>query len=950
MVDSPAAHEKVEPATSLPEECLNVAILCKAFVSKVMNGLGALATIWATVVLLGGFAVLIKKQDFWYVTIVALVESIGILGGHEDPTYQIFIRTPGLLLEAKKAAEQERQLGWWRRRRIHRHHQQQSGRARRDRLQGRIKPKRYEELKMYKGLVGMVVLVALRLTEIAAIATCIVISSRRLKRQDYVDPKDKYAADHQNIKLSLNIFYGLVLAQSIIFIVVRLNLDSLLGFRVRFSYRLFGPSGTEIMYRYLSDNYLELIAGNVRATFKMNLITFAKKLVLSDSGVDDKLVGIRAMDRILRSVKYNTLALRELQASLDADAMGKLIQVLGLVRTPEEKEMRGHAARVVLKLAPDIPVDNCPRAMSLISSSLLETAGNMDVDLVWFGLRILDKLTDIQQNCWRAKDLSDLLPKIIDLTNLNQGGHRHGSSSSISDAWIEQEIIPLLQREEDIPPTATQKIDQQIIVGMSLKILSKLVATPGHVGEELREKTSECIHLLAGTILEHVGAARVIACLALDKRGKQEIGRSPEIIRKLKECLLSKAPLVDTTKVAANLLLLEYTTREQLNQIKLSIEEKNVLLQDPSLSVPTTVLIEALDLGQVMSPWVQSIVVQDLDLDDLLSAKQANLCEEAAKALVVLTSGCKTNATVQPNGCNTNAAVLTSGCETNVVLQEITVQEMETIVRMIFPKPEDLEREETRRMQAATRLQERNLHQETLQVVKKIIYAEGGGHTRSLHAKLLQNLRAHGHAHGNATKHMLVIDRALPEVMKAIVDEATKLEHPAFSSESLARDDVPWVEAGKVLDSFIGLTVQICKGLDASDFVKILDGVSLTLDTFVMKLKKILELYKYPTTEFPSIRRSTLELMNWMVRKNSNYREIFLQCGVYKQLKEVAKTARRLERFELFHCDVEVGNDDISSIHCLVSDLQKQLELCPHFEQSSHYYGAHAGAITVLVA
>uniref|UniRef100_A0A453LKE0 Uncharacterized protein n=1 Tax=Aegilops tauschii subsp. strangulata TaxID=200361 RepID=A0A453LKE0_AEGTS len=81
MVDSPAAREKVEEATSLPEEWLNLAILCKAFVSKAMNGLGTLATIWATVVLLGGFAVLIKKQDFWYVTIIAFVESIGPAGG-----------------------------------------------------------------------------------------------------------------------------------------------------------------------------------------------------------------------------------------------------------------------------------------------------------------------------------------------------------------------------------------------------------------------------------------------------------------------------------------------------------------------------------------------------------------------------------------------------------------------------------------------------------------------------------------------------------------------------------------------------------------------------------------------------------------------------------------------------------------------------------------------------
>jgi len=44
---------------SLPEEWLNVFILCTAFVYKAMNGLGMLATIWATVVLLGGFSTLL---------------------------------------------------------------------------------------------------------------------------------------------------------------------------------------------------------------------------------------------------------------------------------------------------------------------------------------------------------------------------------------------------------------------------------------------------------------------------------------------------------------------------------------------------------------------------------------------------------------------------------------------------------------------------------------------------------------------------------------------------------------------------------------------------------------------------------------------------------------------------------------------------------------------------
>jgi hypothetical protein len=61
----------------LPEEWLNFFILSKALAYKAMNGLGTLATVWATVVLLGGFSTLVKQTDFWYITIIAFLQTIG---------------------------------------------------------------------------------------------------------------------------------------------------------------------------------------------------------------------------------------------------------------------------------------------------------------------------------------------------------------------------------------------------------------------------------------------------------------------------------------------------------------------------------------------------------------------------------------------------------------------------------------------------------------------------------------------------------------------------------------------------------------------------------------------------------------------------------------------------------------------------------------------------------
>ncbi|KAM0834798.1 hypothetical protein ACQ4PT_063357 [Festuca glaucescens] len=296
---------------------------------------------------------------------------------------QLLLRAPEVLIKSKNTVEYERRASWWRRRRINQEHHQ-SGGKRRARLQVGKQDDGQKSGCDGRTCLGAAIFVALRLAQIAAVATCIVLSLNRLKKQDYVDPQHKGAEDHRNIRWSLNIFYGLVFTQGIIFIVLRTPVVWALVFSTGLKYRLYGPSGKKVVERYWSDNYLAFITGKWRATLNMNLITFAKQLAVSDIAVDDQLVGIRAMDRILRSVEYSSPALAKLRASLDTDVLGKLIDMLGFVGTPDEEDMRGHASRVLLKLAPDILLDTFPQAMYLITSSLLKsTASNMDVDFVW---------------------------------------------------------------------------------------------------------------------------------------------------------------------------------------------------------------------------------------------------------------------------------------------------------------------------------------------------------------------------------------------------------------------------------------------------------------------------------------------------------------------------------------------------------------------------------------
>ncbi|KAJ1266672.1 hypothetical protein BS78_08G170100 [Paspalum vaginatum] len=772
-----------------------------------------------------------------------------------------------------------------------------------------------ERWKTYllRNFLGMIIRITVWLGQMAAVATCMTLSWKRLKKQDYVDAKYIGQDDHRNIRRSLNIFYGLVFAQGIIFICMRLKPNMIVIGHTGREYSLHWPL-SRILPRYAADNYLDFISGNVRTTLNMDLVTYARNLVLSNT-LDDQLLGIGTMDRIFRSVKYRSLALTRLRASLDADSLGKLLNMLGCFRTTEEKEIRGHAARVVLKLTPDLVLPTCPDGtLHLISSLCNDTLNedhmkknlkrNMDdADLLWFGLRILDKLTDNPRNCKEAN--KDLLLKILDLTTNLLCAHGHGIGT-LSNSWVEQEIIPLLTREDNIPLPVKQKIDQEIIVGISLNILSKLmVAAPGTV-RVLSKETSRDFHLLTNTgmVWKHVGATRVISCLAaVDDKVREEIGTMlPEVLGNLKGCLLSKAPYVNISKVAAKVLLLECTTSDDhLNHIQLFIEENHRLL-DLEDQLPVSAFIQELDMSDQLSvPYIQSMV-QRLDLEDLLSAPR------------------------------------------------ISLKELEKIVNVLSPQDGEKER---RRMLIA-HFEGRHLPQQVLRVVKKIICAEGGELKRSMHAKLLQNLRAYsGEEDFNA--YMQVIDKALPTVLKAIVDEVSILEDPSSTDENLGcvKYDL-WVKGGKVLESFIGLAVQICSRsppLYTSSFADtLLEHANLTVDTWVKKLKKILELYKSPTTDFPCIRRSTLELLNWMVENDSSNIEILLQCGVYEQLHQVAKTARKLERFKLFHCGHRVpAEPSTPCISSLATELQQQLQRSPSFKERSNSCRENSSAISVLI-
>lgn len=71
-----------------------------------------------------------------------------------------------------------------------------------------------------------------------------------------------------------------------------------------------------------------------------------------------------------------------------------------------------------------------------------------------------------------------------------------------------------------------------------------------------------------------------------------------------------------------------------------------------------------------------------------------------------------------------------------------------------------------------------------------------------------------------------------------------------------------------------------------------------------------------------------------MVEENNSYWEILLQCGVYEELNEVARTARKLESFKLFHCGIGIPTERTTEcISSLATKLQEKLKKIPDFER-----------------
>nr|CAD1833657.1 unnamed protein product [Ananas comosus var. bracteatus] len=471
--DDDAAASAAAPERELTRFALRIAILEKA-----ASGVGTLAFVWATVVLLGGFAVLLQPKDFYFVTAIVLIEGTRVFTRNHELDSGFFFRATKAVFEPCSVSGN---VGW--------------------------------------------ILTSLQLLSATA---CAALSAMRLVEQHYGDVDQD--ATKRNRAPALDIFYGLALAQALLFLIEK----AYWHWKISYGQLLeqtrrtcgFGTSGIVSLRRFFHNAYWKCISGSVFDALDMDLTSFALALVNSESR-GERLIGARVLHSYVKRELYADDTVDRIVTSVQT--VRRLVAMLGW-KTPADVEIRLHAATVVARLAGDkrrvLRVIGIPGAMQSIASLLHAGKREDDHDETYYvfnllGLHILKHLSHDVDNCRQIRNTRGLLPKIIEFTRTS----------------------PSLLQDERVP------VVRITLVKRSLKVVMRLVSTAGKTGRLLRKEISDNIFAVINIrdILRYgkyhpalsMLGIEILTGLAMEKAVRRKIGSTGQVIELLLSNFLS---------------------------------------------------------------------------------------------------------------------------------------------------------------------------------------------------------------------------------------------------------------------------------------------------------------------------------------------------------------------------------------------------------------------------
>lgn len=617
--DGSNGSNSTNPTIPAPEKKLTLFALRLAILEKAASGLGTLGFVWATVVLLGGFAVALKSKDFWVVTVILLVEGTRIFSRsheiewqHQSTTWSLtsagrysfraLVSSSRFLLRAIKAI--------FRPFSVIQSDNQDSRRITNDAKTST--PESHDQVDTNKRIwhssdvpllpyagwvfISRNVSSVFYWLQLISASACAALSLWRLIQQDYSEDSGE-DPDKKNLRPALNIFYGMALAEALMFSVEKAYWNWKIGYQKLLDKVCeecaLGQSGMTSITRFFYDSYSRCIEGSIFDGLKMDLISFAEELLDSDSR-DEQLIGARILHKFVMNDQFSSHTLRKIGTS--TPVIERLIEILNWKNTMEE-DIRRSTAYIVSKLAGKkqnaIRVAEIPGAIESVSSLLYTgrsydarpheigqrfvVADRTDYEFSVFnllGLLILKKLAHDHDNCWKIGNARGLVPKIVDFT-------------TTSENLLRNDLVPESQIK---------------IVKRSLKLVKILVRTTGKTGKMLRKEISDIVFTVSNIreilrygeshmVLQKLGI-EILTSLAMDEKAREKIGNTGGMIQLLLSILFMSRLTEDQNSVSLEageaLTLLAFESRRNCNQIVMrqhALERLISLLNDPVLQV-----------------------------------------------------------------------------------------------------------------------------------------------------------------------------------------------------------------------------------------------------------------------------------------------------------------------------------------------------------------------------
>ncbi|TKV98245.1 hypothetical protein SEVIR_9G546400v4 [Setaria viridis] len=439
-----------------PERRLTVLALQLALLEKAASRLGTLGFIWATVVLLGGFAITLGQTDFWCVTALLLVEGARILGRSHELEWQ---------------------------------HE----------ATGRAPPVSWAAGRVFHWL------------QLLSASACVALSLVRLAHQHYGGSPEA----RTNRRSALDIFYGLALAEALLFLLEKALWQWRLGYhrlleRVAVECHLATACGTVAVRRFFYDSYSRCLNGSIFDGLHMDLVSYADDLLTAGSH-DEQRLGANILVALVESDRFADATLRRIGTS--APTVERLIEMLSW-KNASEKDVRRSAAVVVFMLTGRklnaLRVTRIPGGIESVASLLYADLDELNL----LGLSILNKLAHDHDNCDKIGKTRGLLDKIISYSSIASG-----------------------------PAAAAPPTDTRLkAVKQSLRVVKRLATTTGTTGKLLRGELSDIVFTVSNIreVLQqhdekdmselHLLAIEILTSLAMDEEAREMIGGTGGVV------------------------------------------------------------------------------------------------------------------------------------------------------------------------------------------------------------------------------------------------------------------------------------------------------------------------------------------------------------------------------------------------------------------------------------